>query len=179
VKALVLRAPDGTIHYIARDNLESWNGRDPPRILATLIDPTGDIDKAEYLSEARILLTFGAQTRVWDLNKKSIEAPLPDINVGQFALSGDRRFLAVSDDGGFVHLWDMRPGNPPIEVGRYEAAPHVALNHDGSRIAISDVKALRLLNIEFAGPFSNVLDLARRHVARHLTPKEEDRLLPR
>ena len=70
-------------------------------------------------------------------------------------------------------MWELRPDDAPIEVGRYDVAPHLAANHDGSRLAIGDYPGLRIVPTAFAAPFSRVLELARGLVARPLTDDEE------
>jgi WD40 repeat protein len=168
----------GAIHYIVRGHLESWDGDSPPRVLAALPTQTGDIGQAGYLSLTKILLTYGEQTHLWDLGSKTVTAVLPDHQSSQFALTGDQAMLAVSGDDGYVNMWDLRQGDPPVGIGRYSVAPHIALDDEGYRLAIADTSGLMLVRASFAGPFATVLDLARSRVARHLTHDEEARYVP-
>jgi WD40 repeat protein len=170
---------EGAIHYIVREHLESWDGNNAARVLAAVPTQTGDIDEANYLSPTKMLLTFGNQTRLWDLSAKTVTDVLARERYGssQFTLSGDRALLAVSGDDGYVNMWDMRPSDPPIRIGRYSVAPHIALNGDGSRLAIADTSSVMVVAAGFAGPFPAVLDMARRLVVRHLTADEEAQYL--
>jgi WD40 repeat protein len=173
VQVLLGWAPDGTIHYIAESRLESWDGDNPPQVLAALPEPTYAIGHAQYLSAEKLLYTVGAGTRLWDLGDKTVHEVLPDYGSQQFALSGDQAMLAISAENGYVNMWDLRPDDSPIEVGRYDVAPHLAANHDGSRLAICDYPGLRIVSTSFAAPFSKVLELARGLVARPLTEDEQ------
>jgi hypothetical protein len=74
-------------------------------------------------------------------------------------------------------MWDLRQSDQPVEIGRYSVAPHISLNADGSRLAITDTSRLTVVRARFAGPLPAVLDQARSLVARHLTPDEQARYL--
>jgi WD40 repeat protein len=166
------------IHFIVRDHLEAWDGDEEPRVLAAVPTHTADIDRAAYLSPTNILLTFGEGTRLWDLTAKTVTDVLPDDGSSEFALSSDRAVLAISGDDGFVHVWDRRPEDPAFEIARYSVAPYIALNGDGSRLAVADTSVVTVMPVRFAGPMPAVIELARKLVARQLTPTEKAKLLP-
>jgi hypothetical protein len=178
VQALLGWAPDGTIHYVAESRLESWDGRSPPQVLAALPEQAYTIGQAGYLSAEKILFTLGERTRLWNLGDNTVTDVLPDYGSGQFALSGDQAMLAISAENGYVRVWDLQPDDAPVDIGRYEVAPHLAANHDGSRLAIGDYPGLRIVSTAFAAPFSHVLELARGLVARRLTEDEQATFLP-
>ena len=103
---------------------------------------------------------------------------LPDYKSDEFALSGDRETMAIAGHDGFVNMWDLMT-RTPIRVGRYPGSPHIALNGDGSQLAVTDDRGTHLVPTGFARRFSDVLALARDLVVRSLTNDEQARYLDR
>lgn len=73
-------------------------------------------------------------------------------------------------------MWDFEAVSP-VYVGRYGVAPHVALNGDGSQLAVTDDSGTHLVPTAFAGRFAEVLARARTLVVRSLTSDEQRRYL--
>jgi WD40 repeat protein len=172
---------DDTVHFIekGRDSvLKSWDGRQPPKVVATLPGEHGDIGRAAYLTPTKVLLDPGNRTQLWDLDTGTLNPVLPDYGSSQFALSGDGEMLAVSADYGTVNLWDLQPGNDPVRVGTYSVAPHIAVNHGGTLVVVADQAGTHLVPTKFAAKFPVVLELARGLVVRSLTADEEKQYLP-
>ncbi len=176
VQAIVGWKPDGQIDLIADSRLYTWDGSRPPTLVATASAKFWDVMRSTFLKPTTVLLSYEQATKQWDTASGSVTRVLPDYGSNEFAISGDRQLIAIADWDGFVNMWDFE-ATSPVYVGRYGVAPNVALNGDGSQLAVTDDSGTHLVPTAFAGRFSDVLARARTLVVRSLTSDEQRRYL--
>ena len=177
VQAIVGWNSDGLIDLVADSRLYTWDGSGSPALVATASAKLWNITRSTFLNPTGVLLSYGSTTNQWDTASGSVHRVLPDYGSNEFALSGDRQTMALADWDGFVNMWDFEASSP-VYVGRYDMNPHIALNGDGSQLAVTDRSGTHLVPTRFARRFSDVLALARDLVVRGLTSEEEERYLP-
>ncbi|HYJ54339.1 MAG TPA: toll/interleukin-1 receptor domain-containing protein [Mycobacterium sp.] len=167
----------GSIDLIAESSLFAWAGSRPPEPAAKTSANFYDIRRAAYLTPTTLLLSYEQATKRWDTDSGQVTQILPDYSSSDFALSGDRGLIAIAGDDGFINMWDFQAPSP-VYIGRYGAPPHIALDQDGSMLAVTDSSGTHLVPTAFAGRFPDVLARARTLVVRPLTSDEEERYLP-
>lgn len=180
VKAILGWESDGHIDLIAESSMYEWDGSRPPKSVATADANFWDIGRATFLTPTEVLLNYEESTRRWDTQSGSVTQVLPNHESSGFAVSGDRRIMAIAGWDGFVNMWDFE-AESPVYIGRYGAAPympHIGLNNDGSMLAVADGKGIHLEQTAFAGRINDVIARARSLVVRPLTTDEAERYLP-
>lgn len=178
VQTIVGWTPEGQIDLIAESSLYRWDGSRPPTKLTGTDANLWDITHSAFLTPTEILLSHEQTTQRWDTETGVVTRVLPDHKSDEFALSGDRETMAIAGHDGFVNMWDFT-AQAPIRVGRYAGSPHIALNANGSQLAVTDDRGTHLVPTSFARRFSDVLALARDLVVRQLTNEEQARYLGR
>lgn len=174
----ILSTPAEEVNNPSR--LLTWDGvsGSRPTVVAT-IGQRADWDEAAVLPDGEYLLADQAGIVLYDPKTKH-RTPVFQAYEASFVLSPKGGVAAITSSTGFVYIWDLRPGDAPVEAFKSQAQfPFPAWGATGTQLGLADAAdGLRVMSALPYLPFSQVLPAAKRLAVTSLSPAEQRRYLP-
>lgn len=176
-------SPDGKFLVSASDDTTArvWDAHSG-KSLAELRGHTSGVHSALFSPDSKYIVTASQwpdySARVWDANTGELLALLEG-HIGvvkDAAFSPNSRWVVTASEDGTATVWEAQSGQVVQELyGHTDWVNRAAFSPDGKFVVTASRDGtVKVYACETCGSFTELLELAKKHVTRSLTPKEAE-----